>query len=440
MHKTRWILFFSSVALLSGSASRAHAAGPPLQQQGGIGTGSPFADFGYSVAIDGDTLLVGALDDGETFDPDAGSVNGAGAAYVFVRSGSTWSLQQKLTAQDGANGDEFGYSVALSGNTAMIGADRKANGEGYVYVFTRSGTAWTEQQEFTEASGTGDDAFASSIALSGSTALIGAAGASSNVGAAYVFTSSGGSWSQRAQFTGLAQGDFFGFSVALSPSADTAVVGSFSAANGNGSAYVFTGSGATWTQPQAPLTASDGASGDRFGYAVAAGTGTILVGAYNAGAGHPGAAYVFGQSGGTWSQSQKLTLSDAPTGSDNFGGAVALSGNTAVVGASEHGSTPGAAYVFTNSGSGWGQPPQALLAPSGARYFGFSVAASGTSVAMGAFGASNDSGAAFVFAPGSVVQAAPALGRKGIGVSALILLLGVVGSLASGTRRGGSRS
>jgi FG-GAP repeat protein len=439
MHKTRWTMFFSAVALFCGSPSRAHAAGPPLQQQGALPTGSAFSDFGYSVALDGDTLLVGALNDGETFDPDAGNVNGAGAAYVFVRSGSTWSLQAKLTALDGALGDEFGYSVALSGNTAMIGADRKASGEGYVYVFTRSGTQWTQQQELTEASGTGDDAFASSIALSGSTALVGAPGASSNIGAAYVFTSAGGSWSQQAQFTGLAPGDFFGFSVALSPAGDTAVVGSFAAANGNGSAYVFTGGGATWTQPQAPLTASDGASGDRFGYAVAAGSGTILVGAYNAGAGHPGAAYVFGQSGSTWSQLQKLTLGDAPTGSDNFGGAVALSGGTAVVGASEHGSTPGAAYVFTNSGSGWGQPPQVLPAPSGARYFGFSVAANGTSVAMGAFGASNDSGAAYVFAPSSGVSA-PALGRKGLGVSALILLLGAAGSLASRTRRGGSRS
>jgi hypothetical protein len=180
--------------------------------------------------------------------------------------------------------------------------------------------------------------------------------------------------------------------------------------------------------------ASDGASGDRFGYAVAAGSGTVLVGAYQAGG--PGAAYVFMQGGGAWTQAQKLVPAD-PTGTDYFGASVALSGNTAVVGAYEHGGATGsgAAYVFTNGAAGW-QAPQELVGPTGGQLFGYSVAVSGATVAVGAFGASNDSGAAYLFA-----TAPPAVPVLGSGAPVLmILVLGAVGSLAMRRRRGGHAS
>jgi hypothetical protein len=401
-------------------AAGAQAGSGTLQLQGSF-SGATDAFYGYSVAIDGNTAVVGALDD------DAG----LGAAYVLVRSGTTWALQQKLTAADGAANDQFGYSVAVSGDTAFIGAAGKASGQGYVYAFTRSGTTWAQQQEFTEASGAADDCFGCALALSGGTAVIGADGASGNLGTAYVFASTGATWSQQAEFLGASTSDFFGFSVALSPDGGTALVGAFGTSGGKGSAYVFSRSGTTWSQPQAPLVASDGQAGDRFGYAVALGTGTAVIGAYAKGG--PGAAYVFAQSGSSWTQQSELTPPD-PSGSDNFGAAVALDGSTAVIGAYERAGT-GTAYVYTGGSGGFTQAPQELAAPTGSQDFGFSVAASGGTVAVGAFGTSNDAGNAQLFAPAPVVLPVPALGGAPR-VWALTLLLGAVGVLATRPRRG----
>ncbi|HTB78984.1 MAG TPA: hypothetical protein VK762_37330 [Polyangiaceae bacterium] len=429
MRKTSSTLFVSLVAALACASGQALAAGSPLQQQAQF-TGSVSDTYlGYSVAMDGNTAVVGAWNDDAT----------KGAAYVYVLSGTTWSLQQQLTATDGASDDEFGYAVAVSGDTVMVGAAEKGNGQGWVYTFTRSGSAWTQQQEFTEPSGgAADDCFGCSLALSGTTALVGAAGALSDVGTAYVYANSGGTWQPQGQgFLGSTQGDFFGFSVALDPTGSTAVVGAFGTLSEAGTAYVFTRSGATWTQ-QAALTAPDAHAGDRFGYAVATGSGVIFAGAYESGA--AGAAYVFTQSGATWSEQTKLVPPD-PTGSDFFGASVAVSGSTAIVGAYERGGGlgPGAAYVYTNGGSGWTQPPQELFAPSAGQDFGYSVAVSGSSAAIGAIGASNHAGAVYLFGPGPVVAAAPALGGFAR-VSALMLLLAAVGTFASRPRRAGRTS
>jgi len=418
MRKRRPALLCSWLAAVGvGAPTLAHAT----EAQQGSFSGASDAFFGYSVAIDGATAIVGAWNDNGT----------AGAAYVYVQSGSTWSLQQQLVASDGAANDNLGYTVAVSGNTALIGAPGKANDQGYVYAFTRSGSVWTQQQEFTETSGAANDCFGCALALSGSTAVIGAPAASGNVGTAYVFTSSGGSWSQQAEFLGPSPGDYFGFSVALSPSAGTAVVGAFATASNKGSAYVFTQGGATWVRAPV-LTATGASAGDAFGYSVAASNSAILVGAYAAGG--PGAAYLFTQSGSTWTQAQKIVPPD-PTGNDYFGVSVALSGSTAVVGADEHSSSAGATYVYT-SGAGGLAFAQELSGTAG-QSFGYAVAASSTTLAVGAFGASNDSGAAYLYAPAATTPPppAPALGRAA-GTPALMALLGLAGILASRSRRG----
>ncbi len=418
MRKTPSIVSCGSLLALLAWGGAAQAA--TLAQQGAF-TGSTESFYGYSIAVDGNTAVVGALDD------DAGQ----GAAYVLVRTGATWALQQELTAPDGASGDQFGYSVALSGGTALVGAANKSSGQGYVYSFTRSGTAWALGQEFTEASGEPDDCFGCSLALSGSTAVIGASGVADSVGAAYVYAQSGETWTQQAQFLGANAGDDFGFSVALSPDQSTALVGAFGTSNSTGSAYFFQKSGATWTQPQPPVTASDAAAGDRFGYAVALGGGTALVGAYAKGA--SGVAYTFSR-GSSWTQQQKLAPPDG-TGFDSFGSAVAIDGATAVIGAYERGGTvgPGAAYVYTGGGaSGWTAAPQELLAPSSGQYFGFAVAAGGGTVGVGAFGASNDAGAAYLYGAGGAP--APALGDAAR-IGALALLLAGAGAFVLRRRR-----
>ncbi|MGH9380514.1 MAG: hypothetical protein ACRD2Z_07870, partial [Thermoanaerobaculia bacterium] len=378
-------------------------------------------DFGISVALSGDTALVGAY---------LANVDGngdQGAAYVFTRSGGEWSQQAKLTADDGAQVDQFGFSVALSGDTALVGAysaDVDGNlGQGAAYVFTRSGGVWSPQAKLTADDGAGFDAFGISVALSGDTALVGAYFAdvdgNPDQGAAYVFTRSGGVWSPQAKLTADngAPVDQFGVSVALSE--DTALVGAyFAAVDGNilqGAAYVFTRSGGEWSQ-QDKLIADDGAANDLFSISVALSGGTALVGAWGAavdGNSAQGAAYVFTHSGGEWSQQAKLTADDGAEG-DFFGRAVALSGDTALVGAFEAdvdgNSAQGAAYVFTHSGGEWSQQTK-LTADDGAQsdQFGFSVALSGDTALVGAYFAAVDGntaqGAAYVYGP-SLVPAA----------------------------------
>jgi MYXO-CTERM domain-containing protein len=240
--------------------------------------------FGASVALSGDTALVGA------YWADVGATVNQGAAYVFTRTGGVWTEQQKLTASDGAMDDIFGVSVALSGDTVLVGAAGADVGaavdQGAAYVFTRAGGVWTEQQKLTASDGATEDYFGTSVALSLDTALVGSQvhdiGANIDQGAAYVFTLSGGVWIQQQKLTagdGAAQ-EYFGGSVALS--GDTALVsmaqGDVGANSIQGRVYVFTRSGGAWTQQQ-KLTAADGAAVDQFGISVALSGDTALVGA-----------------------------------------------------------------------------------------------------------------------------------------------------------------
>jgi hypothetical protein len=360
--------------------------------------------LGYSVAISGDTAVVGA-NGADT----AGGTN-AGAAYVFTRSGGVWTQQQKLTASDGAQGDFFGFSVAISGDTVIVSAHTKdtAGGSdaGAAYVFTRSGGVWTQQQKLTASDGAQGDLFGFSVAISGDTAIVGAVhhdlGIITDAGAAYVFTRVGGVWNQQQKLT-ASDGQLdslFGHSVAIN--GDTAVVGAYlqgvaGIGTNAGAAYVFTRSGGVWTQQQR-LFASDGGPADNFGSSVAISGDTAVVGAINAdtaGGSRAGAAYVFTRSGGVWTQQQKLTASDG-TANQLFGYSVGISGDTVIVGAYRDGTTAvpdvGAAYVFTRGGGTWTEQ-QKIVASDGTLgdAFGFSVAISGTTAISGAF--ANDTAA-----------------------------------------------
>jgi hypothetical protein len=145
----------------------------------------------------------------------------------------------KLTASDGATDDQFGHSVAVSDSTAVVGAHGHNSATGAAYVFVRSGTTWSQQAELTASDATAGDDFGWSVAVSGSTAVVGAQYRNAETGAAYVFVRSGATWSQQAQLTASdgATNAYFGFSVAVSGS--TAVVGAYGHNSGTGAAYVF---------------------------------------------------------------------------------------------------------------------------------------------------------------------------------------------------------
>jgi len=172
--------------------------------------------FGISVSIDGDTALIGAY----------GEDSGKGAAYVYTAIGTTWAQQAKLTASDGASNDQFGCAVSLVGDTALIGAYGDDAYTGSAYVFTRTGPSWTQQAKLTAPNGSANDAFGSPVSLSGDTALIGATGEDDCKGSAYVFTRIGDNWTQQAKLT-ASDGEPYDCFCVVSLHGDTAVVGAY---------------------------------------------------------------------------------------------------------------------------------------------------------------------------------------------------------------------
>jgi hypothetical protein len=314
--------------------------------------------FGYSVAISENTIVVGAFNDDSP-------LSNAGSAYVFVRSGTTWSFQQKLTANDAAADQEFGNAVAITGETIAVGehfADLPGNSEaGAVYIYRRSGTTWTQTQKLlpTAAVILGDH-FGESVAMSGSKIAIGAAGDDTpftSAGAVYVFVDNGSGYvlQQKLTIASGANGDDFGNSVAIE--GNTLVGGALQytpiiSQPAYGAAYIYEFNGSTWVS-QGRIVASDGATVDRFGYSVAVSNNVVAVGAREddttAGGPDAGSAYIFTRSGTTWTEQQKLTPTD-PFNGDRFGYSVALSSGNLVVGAAEKALTSpngqGAVYYF----------------------------------------------------------------------------------------------
>lgn len=413
--------------------------------------------FGYSVAVSGDTVVVGAIgeDSGTTGvnSTPTESATDSGAAYVFVRSGSTWTQQAYLKASNTGAGDNFGFAAAIAVDSIVIGArledssttgvnttpNDSATDSGAAYVFTRSGSTWT-QQAYLKGSNTGAaDYFGTSVALSGDTIVIGAVledggttgvnstpdDGATNSGAAYVFNRSGTTWTQQAYLKASNTGanDYFGGRVAVSGDTvaisavleDSSTTGVNSTPNDSGTdsgaVYVFARSGTIWSQ-QAYLKASNTGVNDQFGDSVSISGDTVVVGAGgedssttgvngtpNDSAADSGAAYVFVRNGTTWAEQAYLKASNTAAG-DAFS-IVAVSDDTVVVGAyGEDGNAigvdgnqsdnsaadAGAAYVFTRSGTVWTQRAYLKAGSTGpADRFGFSVAMSGDTAVVGAF-------------------------------------------------------
>jgi uncharacterized repeat protein (TIGR01451 family) len=391
------------------SVSDAGAQGPitidPFVQQAKLAALDGQADdqFGWSVAIGGDTVVVGG----------PGVNSRQGAAYVFTKPSSTWQSMTetaKLTASGGQAEAQFGFSVAISGDTVVVGAEGVNGFQGAAYVFTKPGLAWenmTETAKLTASDAQAGDYFGFSVAISGDTVVVGAEGVNGYQGAAYVFTKPSSAWENMTETAKLTAsdaqaGDNFGSSAAISN--ETVVVGAPGVNTSQGAAYVFSEPGPGWTSitETAKLTASDGQENDYFGSAVATALGTVVVGAYGANTYH-GTAYVFVEPGSGWepmTETAKLTASGGQA-NDYFGSSVALGGDTVVVGAPGVNTARGAAYVFAKPGSGWANMTETakLTASDGQanHYFGSWVALSGNAAVVGAYGANSAQGTAYVF-------------------------------------------
>jgi hypothetical protein len=356
--------------------------------------------FGWSVAVDGDTLVVGA-----PFDYQVGHL--AGAAYVFRREGSDWVQEAKLLPDDLDSQDLLGWSVAVEGDTVLIGSldSDIAFRAGSVYVFERLGGSWIQQAKLVSSDAAENDYFGTSVDLSEDTAVVGAwadDAHGTDSGAAYVFTRDGQSWVQEAKLTpdDAARGDGFGLAVAIS--GETLVVGSSS--GGSGTAYFFKRDGTIWSQ-QDRVVASDARLEDGFGSALDISGERAVVGAWGNDAlgGDAGAAYVFVRDGSSWTEEARL-IGSGQRSYDHFGTSVSLVGDVAVVGASLAGQQgveqAGAAYAFVRTDT-WHELTTLLASDRQSEDdFGFSVSVSGSTAVVGARGDDDlgfNAGSVYVF-------------------------------------------
>jgi len=328
-----------------------------IEQKTTADDGTDNTYFGTSAFVDGGLAVIGAYGDN----------NFRGAAYVMKKAGGVWSQSQKIVADDGLGGDEFGYRTTVvdgrlfvTAFTATVGGNTS---QGAAYVFEADQTGWNQVQKLVADDGAIFDNFGQSVAVDGSTAVIGANGATIDgegaQGAAYVFVRSGSGWSQLQKLV-ADDGDTvdnFGVSAAIKNA--TIFIGSpYAAVDGHanqGAVYVYTQSGATWSQVQ-KISASDGGTNDSFGMSMAFDGTTLIVGATGTD-GH-GAAYVFTQSGGAWTETQKLAADDAGSG-DNFGDAIAMRASDVLIAADvstvDGDTSRGAGYLFTDVGGTWVQ-------------------------------------------------------------------------------------
>ena len=369
--------------------------------------GGPDDKFGSRVAISGDTLLIGTPYD------DHNGVD-SGSAYVYVRTGSGWTPQAKIDGGAVAD-DEFGHAVALEGDVAVIGAwgdDDLGFGAGAAYVFTRSGSTWTQQTKLTASDGGDYYNFGNAVDLSGDTVVVGsssAGGLGAAYGAAYVFVWSGSIWRQEAKLEADLPVVSSRFGTSVSIHGDTVMVGATLYPPG-GRVYVFERAASVWSQ-QAVLEASDGEYGNTFGMSLSLDGDTVLIGAPgeddlcpgNPNC-HSGAAYVFERSGSSWAEQDKLLASD-PHKDAWFGWSVSLRGGTALIGAPESWNPDpytGSAYVFGRLNSSWSQQYEIVAGDAAhSDFFGTSVALEGNSALIGAPGRGLiDLGAAYVYRRG----------------------------------------
>ncbi len=368
---------------------------PYYTQQGAklVGTGEVgSSNQGTSIAIDGDTLVTGGF-----FDDSQ-----AGAAWVFTRTDGVWTQQgSKLVGTEAVGNARQGNSVAIDGDTLVVGGPNDDSNAGAAWVFTRTDGVWTQQGS--KLVGTGAVGAASqgiSVAINGDTIVVGGRGDNSNAGATWVFTRTNGTWTQQGSKlvgTGAVGNAQKGGAVAIY--GDTIVVGGAADNSGRGATWIFTRTGSTWTQQGSKLVGT-GAVGttSRQGYSVSVYEDTLISGGTGDNT-NSGAVWVFTRTNGTWTQQgSKLVGTDAVGGAFQ-GTSISIHEDTIVSGGSEDVSGLGAAWVFTRTDGVWTQKGSKLVGSGrlGYAYQGYSVSIYEDTIVFGGYGDNSDIGAVWVF-------------------------------------------
>jgi sugar lactone lactonase YvrE len=366
---------------VTGSNFTVTATQYPNVQQGNklVGTGDtvpPHFGNATTISADGNTAVVGGAQDN--------------AAWIYTRSGGTWTQQgTKLVGTGNISDAEQGISVSLSadGNTAIVGGYLDNSGQGAAWVYTRSGTTWTQQG--TKLVGTGNTGGANqgisvSLSADGNTAIVGGWADNSNQGAAWIFTRSGTTWTQQGSKlvgTGNVGAANQGKSVSLSADGNTAIVGGYNDNSNQGGVWIYTRSGGTWTQQSAKLvgTGNAGAANQGGSVSLSADGNTAIVGG-GADNSNQGAVWIYTRSGGTWTQQGAKLVGTGNTGPAQQGYSISLSadGNIAIVGGELDNSNQGAVWIYTRSAGTWTQQGTKLVGTgnAGAANQGWSVSLS----------------------------------------------------------------
>ena len=395
------LLIAGAGMVLPSAASAASPQAPP--SAGPIGgllatlqTPAGAGEFGHSVAVSGNTAVVGA-----PF-TSVGSQTAAGTVYIYTKRSTGWRTQPIATLDDppGLANDNFGISVAISGNTIVVGASGLSlppGDAGAVYVYTKGAEGWPTAPTVTlpnpHASGGPEntDMFGISVAISGGTIVVGAPGDNSP-SAAYIYAEGSAGWPTAPTVTlpvpGAVSDDLFGAWTAVS--GGTVVIGAPGASKSLGAAYIYTRGTAGWpTNPSVSLANPRAPHGTGFGTSVAVAGRTILVGAHRYGTPGEGPVYIYTEGTAGWPTSPIVKLQDPLPGShDGFGDAVAVSGGITVLGAfnattSHSGLAPGRAWIYGRATAGWPKSPTVTLDPSGVG-FGNAVGVQGTTAIIGA--------------------------------------------------------
>jgi hypothetical protein len=382
-----------------------------VQESKVVGTGNIGAgQQGWAVAIsaDGNTMVESAFEDNTT----------TGAAWVFIRSGGVWTQQVKLVGAGLVGPLSYqGVSVAISsdGNTIAVGSYGEDTSRGVVLMYTRSGTVWSQQAKLVGSGAIGayaNQGYSVSLSSDGNTLIEGGTADNSFHGAAWVFTRSGTTWTQQAKLIGTgvigtAQ-VFEGYAVTLSSDGNTAIVGGIGDNNNQGAAWVFTRSGITWTQQTKLIgTGSIGAAEQGTSATLSADGNTLVVGGYVDNT-NQGAAWVYTRSGTTWTQQTKL-IGTGNIGAALQGTSVSLSsnGNTLAVSGCTDNSNKGAVWIYAYSGGTWTQKQKFVgsgaigtLAQQG---YSVSLSADGNTIVEGGHSDNSNIGAVWVFVRSSVL-------------------------------------
>jgi hypothetical protein len=339
--------------------------------------------FGGAIAVSGSVAVIGSAFAAKK------SSSIAGAAYIYLKGSSGWPLTPSVTlkAPKGVT-ESFGLSVAISGSTIVVGAPYNNSNQGAAFVYTEGSSGWSKRPtaELSDPTSTNSDYFGISVATTGSTVIVGAQGAS-NAGAAYLYVKGTSAW-PTSPTTSLADpdataGDGFGHAVALSGT--TAAVSAYESHSGSGTVYIYA-EVSSW--PTTPTTTVPSVSGGGFGEALALTGSTMVIGALTNS--DEGTGYIYVKGASAWPTAPTTTLSD-PTGSsfDFFASTVAVSGKTVVVGASGVSNDTGAVYVYVMGSFGWQMSPTVKIpSPTGRQdlVFGYCVAVSGSAAFAGTFG------------------------------------------------------